>query len=67
MKGNVSSRLFILSGGLMTLSGALMIMCGRRTVGICFLTSAACLFITAYQFHLAQKNEEEKDNDETAL
>lgn len=66
MKSNVS--LLALSGALMTLSGTLMALCGRLAVGGCFLAAAACMFCSAYHFHLAQKkNQEEKDNDETAL
>ena len=67
MKGNVSSRLLALYGALMTLSGILMALCGRLAVGGCFLAAAACMFCSAYHFHLAEKNQEEKDNDETAL
>lgn len=61
VKNMTSSKLFLLSGGLMTLSGLLMVLSGRIAVGCCFLASAACLFVAGFNSRITEKKAEEED------
>lgn len=59
-----SSRMMMFSGSLMTLSGVLMALCGRLAIGGCFWAGAACIFLSAYYFRLAENKKENKENKE---
>ena len=59
---HLSSRLLTLSGGLMTVSGLLMALCGRVAIGGTFWAAAACMFLSAYHFRLAENKKEETED-----
>ena len=59
----MSSRLLMTSGALMTLSALLMMLCSRIAIGGCFLAAAACMFVAGYHFRLAEKKSGEDNKD----
>ena len=55
---HVTSRMTALAGGLMTVSGILMAVCGSLAIGGILWAAASCLFFAAYQFRLAENQNE---------
>ena len=68
---HLTSRLLTISGSLMAISGLLMALGGRLPIGGIFWASAACMFLSAYHFRIAEDKKEtgRKDDfhDETTV
>ena len=54
---HAASNLLVCAGSLMTLSGILMALGGRLPIGGVFWAAAACMFLSARNFRLAEDKE----------
>ena len=59
-----TSRMLTCAGALMAVSGVLMALCVRLAYGGILLASAACMFLTAHSFRIAESQKESEETDD---
>ena len=61
---HITSRMLTGAGALMSISGILMAVCAKPAYGGILLASAACMFLTAHSFRIAENQKESEETDD---
>lgn len=61
-----TSRMLTCAGALMSVSGVLIAVCARLAYGGILFVSAACMFLAAHSFRIAEERQEDQSREAEA-